>query len=720
MNRNIYAVAFLLGAMAVVWVGVGYIGSNTLALTVTAVIGAAYLFGTRELLEFWRATSTLAAALAAIPDRLTDLDDWLLGVHPSLRSLVRLRIEGERVGLPGPALTPYLVGLLVMLGMLGTFLGMVVTLNGAGFALEGGSDAQAIRSALAAPIRGLGVAFGTSVAGVAASAMLGLISALCRRERLAAAQLLDSRIATDLRGFSLAYQRQEAFNAMQRQAQALPEVADKLQAMIEQMTRRETQLAERLLGNQQDFHREVGVVYSKLAGAVEQSLKDSLAQGARLAGETLKPAIELALSGIASEAAALQRQTVESTQRQLDGLAARFDASAERAAQNWEAAQASQQRTGEKLIDGLERSLVQFNAAFAQSSAALQASLGEAFSSAQARQLAGDQQRLDAWQRALAATAQTLQSEWRQAGEQTFAGQRRVCATLETTARDIAEHAQASAGQTIAETTRLLHCAEELVSSRSAAEAQWAQQHGERMAELITACRAELSALRDQEAARGDAAADRLGELQAALAEHLTTLGAALEAPMARLIETASEAPRAAAEVIAQLRGEMSTISAHDNELLAERSRIMATLSSLLAAINHAAGEQRSAIDALVSAAAQLLERTGQRYAEQVGAESAQLAEIAAQVTGGAVEVASLSEAFGFAVERFNEGNEKLLAGLQKIEASLEKSSARSDEQLAYYVAQAREIIDLSLMSQKEIVDGLRQVGKPALAAQEV
>ena len=719
MNRNIFAVAFLLGAMAVVWVGVGYIGSNTLALAVTTIIGAAYLFGARELLEFRRATSTLAAALAAIPDGLSDLDAWLVGVHPSLQGPVRLRIEGERVGLPGPALTPYLVGLLVMLGMLGTFLGMVVTLNGAGFALEGSADAQAIRSALAAPIKGLGVAFGTSVAGVAASAMLGLISALCRRQRLAAAQLLDSRIATDLRGFSLAYQRQEAFKAMQRQAQALPEVADKLQAMIEQLTRRETQLAERLLGNQQDFHRDVGVVYTQLAGAVEQSLKDSLAQSARLAGETLKPAIEVALAGVAREAAALQRQLVDSTQRQLDELSARFGQSAERVAQTWDAAQAGQQRTSEQLIGGLDRSLAQFNEAFEHSSGALQASLGEAFSSVLAKQVAGDQQRLDAWQRSLAATAQTLQSEWRQAGEQALAEQQRICATLETTARDIADHAQASASQTIAETTRLLRCAEELISSRSTAEAQWASEHRERMDQLTSACRAELSALRDQEAQRGNAAADRLGELQAALAEHLTTLGAALEAPMARLIETASAAPRAAAEVIAQLRSEMSTISAHDNELLAERSRIMATLSSLLDAINHAAGEQRGAIDSLVNAAAQLLEHTGQRFAEQVGAESAQLAQIAAQVTGGAVEVASLSEAFGFAVERFNEGNEKLMASLQKIEASLDKSSARSDEQLAYYVAQAREIIDLSLMSQKEVVDELRQIGKPALAVQE-
>jgi hypothetical protein len=69
-----------------------------------------------------------------------------------------------------------------MLGMLGTFLGMVVTLKGAVFALEGTSDLAAIRAAFATPIKGLGLAFGTSVAGVASSAMLGLMAALsnCR------------------------------------------------------------------------------------------------------------------------------------------------------------------------------------------------------------------------------------------------------------------------------------------------------------------------------------------------------------------------------------------------------------------------------------------------------------------------------------------------------------------------------------------------------------
>ncbi len=41
---------------------------------------------------------------------------------------------------------------------------------------------------------------------------------------------------------------------------------------------------------------------------------------------------------------------------------------------------------------------------------------------------------------------------------------------------------------------------------------------------------------------------------------------------------------------------------------------------------------------------------------------------------------------------------------------TLEKSLARSDEQLAYYVAQAREVIELSMLSQKQIIGQLQQL----------
>jgi hypothetical protein len=190
---------------------------------------------------------------------------------------------------------------------------------------------------------------------------------------------------------------------------------------------------------------------------------------------------------------------------------------------------------------------------------------------------------------------------------------------------------------------------------------------------------------------------------------------------VARLMQTAAEAPRAAAEVIGQLRQERSASMARDNELLAERSRIMETLGALLAAINHASTEQREAIDALVRSSAATLERAGTRFTEGIEAQSGRMTDVASQITGGAVEVASLSEAFGFAVQLFSESNDKLMTTLQRIEGALDKSTTRSDEQLAYYVAQAREIIDLSIMSQKQIIEDLQQrSGKQASLAGEV
>ena len=81
---------------------------------------------------------------------------------------------------------------------------------------------------------------------------------------------------------------------------------------------------------------------------------------------------------------------------------------------------------------------------------------------------------------------------------------------------------------------------------------------------------------------------------------------------------------------------------------------------------------------------------------------------MSAQLSAGAIEVASLGEAFGAAVQAFGDVNERLAERLERIEGVLEKSLARSDDQLAYYVAQAREIMDLSIMSQKDVIDDLR------------
>ena len=689
MNRHFFAGAFVLGALAAAWVASGFFGSsNMLALVMTAIIASVYVFGAMELHRFRQATTSLTKALAAIPEHLPNLGGWLVDVHASLQNPVRLRVEGERIGLPGPALTPYLVGLLVMLGMLGTFLGMVVTLNGAVFALEGTTDLQAIRTAFAAPIKGLGLAFGTSVAGVATSAMLGLMSAISRRERMAAAQLLDTAIATTLRGFSLAHQRQETYKALQLQSQALPAVVDQMQAMMAQMDNMSRQLNERLLANQENFHSGVKGAYTELASSVGQSLRDSLSQSAHAVSESITPVFEATMVGISQEAKLLHERMVNSAQTQLDGISARFSATALTVTNTWTAALTNQERTNAEFVTGLGHTLQAFGQTFEQRSEALLGKVHAVYAALQTDHTAGDRQRLEAWM-----------------------------GSLET----MAEHAQTSASKTLDGIAGLVASSEELVRTRLASEASWTQQHNERMDQAVSAVRAELAALRDEEALRGEAAVERLGELQTALTSHLTTLGTALEDPIARLIETASQAPRAAAEVIGKLRQEVSNSAARDNELLQERSRIMATLSSLLDAINHASEEQRAVIDSLVASSAQVLGHAGTQFAEKVDEEADKLSDIAANVTSSAVEVSALSESFSFAVNSFSDANEKLIASLQRIEGAMDKSMARSDEQLAYYVAQAREIIDLSIMSQKEVFEELRQLpAKQASIAEEV
>ncbi|SPA54834.1 DUF802 domain-containing protein [Cupriavidus taiwanensis] len=939
-----HIVAFLAGLAVVCWIGVGYAGTNFLALVVTLLIGGFYVGGALELLRYRQATATLAQALAGLAEAPASLGGWLERLHPSLRDSVRLRVEGERVGLPGPALTPYLVGLLVLLGMLGTFLGMVATLRGTGIALEGATDLQAIRASLAAPVKGLGFAFGTSVAGVATSAMLGLLSALCRRERIQAAQALDARIATTLRSYSRGHQRDEALRLLQRQADVMPALAEQMQAMMRAMAQQNEALAERLVASQDAFHGKTEAVYARLASSVEQSLKDSIADSARAAGAAIQPAVDATMAGLARETTALRDTVTQAVQQHLDGVssrferatagvadtwnqalaghqhtsealaadlrtsldgfsqtfeqrsaslldnvASRFDAVAASTAGAWREALSQQQQAGEKLAGDNQQALAAAAATFGEHAAALVRSVDASHAGLQAQLAAQDAQRLSAWadtlggmtatlrqqleqlnahtvsrhdeisatlaqsvrevsaqtqahasstlaeidrlvqaaaeapKAAIALQAElasrdearfaawtdtlggitaTLRQEWQQLNAHTVARQDQISATLAQNVQEISAQTQAHASRTLAEIDRLVQAASEAPKAAVALQAELAERDAARFAGWTETLHGIAATLRQQWEQSSTHAAARQQEVCEALAqtaraistetqahtsttlaeidrlvqaaaeapkaatalqaelvaqdaqrlaawtESLGTMAAALRgeweqasahatarqqqicetlavtardmaaqaqaqatgtvAEVSRLLQAASEAPRAAAEVLAQLREKLTEGMARDHAMLEERSRMMETLGTLLDAVNHASTEQRTAVDTLVATTADLLERIGTRFTDKVEAETGKLADIAAQVTGSAVEVASLGEAFGVAVQLFSESNGKLIDHLQRIEAALDKSMTRSDEQLAYYVAQAREVVDLSMLSQKQILEDLQ------------
>ncbi|HEB3556788.1 TPA: DUF802 domain-containing protein, partial [Burkholderia multivorans] len=853
------------------------------------------------------------------------LDAWLDTLPAGLRGAVRARIDGTRVALPGPALTPYLVGLLVLLGMLGTLLGMVVTLKGTGAALESATDLDAIRASLIAPVKGLGFAFGTSIAGVATSAMLGLLSALVRRERSEAAQQLDAQIATTLRVHTPAHRRDESFRLLQQQADTMPALVDRLQTMMTTLEARSVALHERQLESQQVFFDRTEQAYARLASSVGASLQESAAESARVAGAALQPVVAATMTGLAQEMAALRDTVSGAVQRQLDGLTNGFEAATANVTAAWHRALDAQRSAGDAVAQRLDTTLGQFADTFAQRSADLldgvatrlestegrladawrdalsrQEQVGETLAGQHARALsdaaatfehhsastlaamrdahthlqtelaARDAQRLAAWNDSLAAMAAKLGDEWQRAGAKSADRQQEICDALAQTTRDLAAQAATfeqrsndllttirdshtglqtqlaardeerlsawneslaamaaklgdewqragvhSAGRqqeicdALAQTTRDLAAQAATFEQRSndllttirdshtGLQTQLAARDEERLSawneslaamaaklgdewqragvhsagrqqeicdalaqttrdlaaqaatfeqrsnDLLTTIRDSHTGLQTQLAARDEqrlsAWNDSLAAMAAALRDEWQQASAHAAArqqdicdtlartandiaaqaqaqasdtinEIGRLVQAASEAPKAAADVVAELRQRLSESMVRDTAMLEERSRLLATLETLLGAVNHASTEQRAAIDALVSTSADLLDRIGARFNDTVDAQSRKLDAVAAQVTAGAVDVASLGDAFGAAVQVFGESNDKLLAHLQRIEAALEKSLARSDEQLEYYVAQAREVIDLSMMSQKQIVEDLQQI----------
>ncbi|CAJ7758186.1 Methyl-accepting chemotaxis protein [Burkholderia pseudomallei] len=847
MSRfHVHLVVFFAGLAAVCWIGAGYAVSNPVALAVTLVIAAGYLAGALELRRYRQATSTLAQAVAALSEPPAALGAWLERLHPSLRHAVRVRVEGERVALPGPALTPYLVGLLVLLGMLGTLIGMVMTLRGTGAALESSTDLQAIRASLAAPVKGLGFAFGTSIAGVATSAMLGLLSALCRRERLDAAQALDAKIATTLRVHSHAHQRDETFRLLQRQADLMPTLVERLQAMMHSLEQQSAASAERQIAGQQAFLGKAEETYARLASSVGQSLTDSVAESARVAGSALQPVMETTMAGLARETAALHDALTQAVQRQLDGLSAGFETTAAHVADVWRHALADHQRSSDALaqrlhgsidrivesfdrrsadlLDGVRarldatassvsdawrgalaqqeqaneahaernrQALETAAATFERHSAALLRTMSESHSALQATLESRDEQRLATWTDSLGSIAAKLGTEWAQTSAQAANRQQAICDALAHTARDLSAQATAFEQHTAAllramseshsalqatlesrDEQRLATWTDSLGSIAAKLGTEWAQTSAQAadhqqaicdalahtardlsaqatafeqhtaallraMSESHSALQATLESRDEQRLAtwtdslgsiaaklgteweqtsaqaanRQQAIYDALAHTARDLSAHTQAHASATIAEISQLVQAASEAPRIAAEVVAELRQKLSDSMVRDTAMLEERNRMLATLETLLDAVNHASSEQRAAVDALVATSSALLQRVGTQFTDEVGTQTDRLGGVAAQITGSAVEIASLGDALGAAVQSFGESNDKLVAHLQRIEAALDKSLARSDEQLAYYVAQAREVIDLSMMSQKQIIEELQRVG---------
>jgi hypothetical protein len=648
-------------------------------------------------------------------------------------------------------MTPYLVGLLVMLGMLGTFVGMVDTLKGAVSALEGSTELDAIRAGLAAPIKGLGMAFGTSVAGVAASAMLGFISTLSRRERMLASRLLDQKTPIAFQAFSLAYNRQQAFRAMQSQADTLPAVAARLEQLSARLENLGEQIGQQLVANQAQFHDSAKTHYQELARSVGQSLQENLAQSGKLAGESLQPMVSHLLQQISDMTTTLQQQTANSLQQQVLAISREFSNTSAEVSSAWQAGIASHQQNNaqmqaslhthlesmasaikadsNRLLDGIntashaslehikQQEQARFNAWLDSVNASQQASATalETMAARIAEQMqtlgTGQQANLQSIADHFSATASAWMEQWQTTSLGNLDQQQQLLAALEATSGNIASIQQHTADSIGTNTAQLLATSEQLLAARSHQETTWLDAFNSRMASMIEIITGKLDQLHAAELERTAATVQQFAMLQQVAGEQLASLGAALETPMTNLISIASETPRAAAEVIEQLRGEISNNIERDNSLLEERRQIMADLHTLNSTIAAASVQQQEAVAGMVAATNASLLSASQQFGDNINHQLASMTNAIDHVTGSALELSSLGEAFTVAVELFSGSNTRMQESLAQIQQALQEANARHDEQLAYYVAQAREVIDHSMLSQQEMIRQIRQPG---------
>ncbi len=648
VSRILFIVAFVLGTIAIVWMGSVFMATNIPAFIVIVAIGIAYGIGVFELVQYRYATLTLHRALSKVQDKIEDLNIWLDNLDVSLRNSVRMRIEGDRAGLPTPVLSPYLVGLLVMLGLLGTFLGMVDTLKGAVTALEGTTEIQAIRIGLATPIKGLSLAFGTSVAGVAASAMLGLMSTLCRRDRIMETRHLDTRTAVEFEHFSLPQQQQKTFMALQYQTQALPELADKLNRVVDKLDH----LGDRLSGNQERFHTSVKTIYSDFSASMDKFYRESLIDSIQLAAETIKPMLQEAIKEITIETKTLHQQTVRATTEELEALSISFSSASQAVAETWQSGLDAQKQTAEGLAGKMDRSFESFKEQFEHMATSLLSSVSREINESIDQQKNLDEKRLRLWTDSLEQSQKETSSHL----AEIFSAHGNITDVLQAAVLGLKNNVQTFSDQIHRTAGELLKSSEDLIQNRIKTEAEWTEHQRERMHTLTSELKSELATLREDEARR---------------------------------IQTAAE---------------------RENQMLEDRRGMVNELNSLSKTLTLTVKKQNEGIEQVVHAAERMFAEISNRFSENVTKETSNFVNVADRFAVSAVEMAGLGDTFGTAVSTFIQSNNTLVENLACIEAALEKVTSRSDDQLAYYVAQAREIIDQCMLSQKEFFEQMHQV----------
>jgi hypothetical protein len=752
------------GLSIVLRAGALYSGTDRLAFMLVALIGAGLTLGVIELAMRARRALRFEREIEQLPASPTEAD--VDAASPEIRSVLRARIAG----LPSaPAAQPYasyLLGLLVMIGLLGTFMGLFESLRGAREALGTSGDVAALRAALAAPMTGLSRAFGTSAAGVSASAMLGLALVIVRRGESRAFAALSTYSAGPLASLTIARRTLAALETIAMQGASLP-------AASEAMTRGAAAIA--------DVARDVGTALERttqtvgddlrgIAQSVREDLRGASQSSARAVAEAVSPRLEAAVTRVVESTAAQAASTIArfdaaSDARiareaaHADALAARVDKAVESvvAAHRDQATSLREEiaREAKTVVDAVVAGRELLAEAEAERARTIAAAMTETASTIGARleqttlelgknlgdTLAATELRFDALREAVArdtkSVIETVVVNRELLADAEAERTRAMAAALTDTAaavgeqlRTIALDISKSLGDTLASTELALE----------AHRAHALKQETERAARF-DALLARVDASTTSLDASLGSTAQKLSSVLVDTAEQMATaqsLGAEQLAAYVEKLAAVRDELRAdddarADRIAAQTEARLQELARTVSEALATSmekvvasaqaapeaaARVIAESADRLRAEAEANAERDARLELLVErldALATAIDARGAEHTDKVSELTAQLqetyAQSAAALEKGGVELTSTAELFGASVDKYREASDKWLTGLSVLRAAAERA-AQGDAQdmLAAYLEQTREVFDHTLQFQRQLFNELRRV----------
>ncbi len=185
----------------------------------------------------------------------------------------------------------YMTGLLVFLGLLGTFWGLIETVGSVGKVIDGlkvGGDAGALfdtlKEGLAAPLGGMGISFSSSLFGLAGSLILGFLDLQSSQAQNRFYTDLEDWLASTVRGYSgetgasgelqatverLRLTLEEG-GASRGTTAAMANLAEAIQGLVTHM-RTEQQMIREWADGQGEQNREIKKLLERLARQPEKS-----------------------------------------------------------------------------------------------------------------------------------------------------------------------------------------------------------------------------------------------------------------------------------------------------------------------------------------------------------------------------------------------------------------------------------------------------------------